>query len=136
MQDDPFADVPDWLKELQEPPSTEELLGESTEQPSSPQEMPFNLPPAEPPAEEELVEEREEEEETERRGVLDSLREQAIDEFEELDRREQQPKGGLAGILLGLSPMQRFMLALLLFLDVVLLGCMCLVMTGRVVPFS
>jgi hypothetical protein len=35
-----------------------------------------------------------------------------------------------------LSPWQRFVLALLLFLNVALLGCMCLVMTGRVVPFS
>ena len=132
MQDDPFADVPDWLKELQEPPSTEELLGESTDQPIGMDEMPFDLQPEEPFVEQEV----EAEEEVEERGVLDSLREQAIDELEELDRMEQQPKGGLAGILLGLSPMQRFALALLLFLDVVLLGCMCLVMTGRVVPFQ
>jgi hypothetical protein len=131
MQDDPFADVPDWLKELQEPPSTEELLGKSADQPASMDEMPFDLRPQEPPSEQG----QEEEDEGETRGVLDSLREQAIDELEELDRMEQQPRGGLAGILLGLSPMQRFALALLLFLDVVLLGCMCLVMTGRVVPF-
>ncbi|MGQ9467867.1 MAG: hypothetical protein ACUVXE_06895 [Anaerolineae bacterium] len=44
--------------------------------------------------------------------------------------------GGLAGLIGMLSPMQRFVLALLLFLNVALLGCMCLVMTGRVVPFS
>lgn len=44
--------------------------------------------------------------------------------------------GGLAGILGMLSPLQRFALALLLFLNVALLGCMCLVMTGRIVPFS
>ena len=43
---------------------------------------------------------------------------------------------GLAGLIGMLSPLQRFVLALLLFLNVALLGCMCLVMTGRVVPFS
>jgi len=46
------------------------------------------------------------------------------------------PSGGLAGLIGMLSPWQRFVLALLLFLNVALLGCMCLVMTGRVVPFS
>jgi len=46
------------------------------------------------------------------------------------------PSGGLAGLIGVLSPWQRFVLALLLFLNVALLGCMCLVMTGRVVPFS
>lgn len=44
--------------------------------------------------------------------------------------------GGLMGLIGMLSPFQRFVLALLLFLNVALLGCMCLVMTGRVVPFS
>lgn len=44
--------------------------------------------------------------------------------------------GGLAGLIGMLSPLQRFVLALLLFLNVALLGCMCLVMTGRIVPFS
>jgi hypothetical protein len=44
--------------------------------------------------------------------------------------------GGLAGLIGMLSPWQRFVLALLLFLNVALLGCMCLVMTGRAVPFS
>ncbi len=55
-------------------------------------------------------------------------------------RSEKRPvgpsSGGLAGLIGALSPMQRFVLALLLFLNVALLGCMCLVMTGRVVPFS
>lgn len=43
---------------------------------------------------------------------------------------------GLAGVLLDLAPWQRFILSLLLFLNVALLGCMCLVMAGRVVPFQ
>ncbi|GEM_PF-1664698 len=61
----------------------------------------------------------------------------------EKDRRKRQVRpssrassGGLTGLIGMLSPWQRFILALLLFLNVALLGCMCLVMTGRVVPFS
>lgn len=36
----------------------------------------------------------------------------------------------------GISPQQRFVLALMLFLNVSLLGCLCLVATGRIaLPF-
>ncbi len=51
-------------------------------------------------------------------------------------RQRAAPAGGLAGLIRSLAPWQRFVLTLLLFLDIALLGCMCLVMTGRVVPFS
>lgn len=51
-------------------------------------------------------------------------------------RPSRSSSGGLVGVIGMLSPVQRFVLALLLFLNVALLGCMCLVMTGRVVPFS
>ncbi len=51
-------------------------------------------------------------------------------------RSSRTPSGALAGLIGMLSPFQRFVLALLLFLNVALLGCMCLVMTGRIVPFS
>ncbi len=50
--------------------------------------------------------------------------------------------GGLGGgssnaaaVLMGLAPWQRFVLSLFLFLDVALMGCMCLLMAGKVVPF-
>ncbi|MBN1178659.1 MAG: hypothetical protein JXD18_05575 [Anaerolineae bacterium] len=133
MQDDPYVDVPDWLKQLQEPPSTEELLGD--DRPAA------REPIAEEPVDiSQFIVEEEVEEETELRAVggeslLDGLREQASDELAEMDRLDRQPPKGLAGIVVGLSPMQRVILSLLLFLDVTLLGCMCLVMTGRVVPF-
>jgi len=65
--------------------------------------------------------------------MLDELREQALEV--DLEEEDRQPRGGLARTLQGLAPWQRFVLALLLFLDVALLGCMCLVMTQRVVPF-
>ncbi len=43
-------------------------------------------------------------------------------------------EGGLFQRLRGLSPSQRLVLAVLLFLDVALCGCMGLVMIGRVLP--
>jgi|YNPBryantNP2012_1023418.scaffolds.fasta_scaffold61641_1 hypothetical protein len=110
MQDDPFADVPDWLKELQAPPTREELMR------SAP------LPEVQAPGEVS----------SEGGGLLEGLREQAVQADREQRRaaRRAQATG-----LRGLAPWQRFVLALLLFLDVALLGCMCLVMTQRVVPF-
>lgn len=120
MQDDSFTDIPDWLKEL-EPSASEELEAEPYE-PESPE---FT--------EEEMGSAFDEEPETTGDTLVDDLREQAIvdEELEEPD----QPSSGVAAIFLGLTPIQRFILAVLLFLDVLLLGCMCLVMTGRVAPF-
>jgi hypothetical protein len=60
---------------------------------------------------------------------LDDLREQFIQAEEEIELEEQaranQP-------FLDLVPQQRFILALLLFFNVALCGCMALVMMGRV----
>lgn len=66
--------------------------------------------------------------------MVDDLRKRALDT--EMEEIEERPRNALAQVLLGLAPWQRFVLALFLFLDVALLGCMCLVMTGRVVPFQ
>lgn len=121
MQDDSFTDIPDWLKEL-EPPSSDEMEAEPYE-PESPQ----------------FVEETEEVgsafEEPPSPGdtLIDDLREQAIVD-EELEAPAKS-SGGVSAVFLGLTPTQRFILAVLLFLDVALLGCMCLVMTGRIAPF-
>ena len=67
--------------------------------------------------------------------MLDDLREQAMmqEDIEEPPRRARL--AGLAGVLMGLAPWQRFVLSLFLFLDVALMGCMCLLMAGKVVPF-
>ncbi len=63
--------------------------------------------------------------------MVEDLREQVIqDEEPDLDERDQ----GFAQVLLGLQPWQRLTLALLLFFDVALCGCMGLVMMGRVLP--
>lgn len=69
-------------------------------------------------------------------GDEDALGDLRAELPEESPKGRRAPSGGLRGLIGGLAPWQRFVLALLLFLNVALLGCMCLVMTGRVVPFS
>ncbi|MBL7063901.1 MAG: hypothetical protein ISS49_06775 [Anaerolineae bacterium] len=65
--------------------------------------------------------------------MVEELREQMIQEEKELEDEEQARS---ARSLLGLEPWQRLVLAILLFLNVALCGCMALVMTGRVaLPF-
>ena len=65
--------------------------------------------------------------------MMEDLREQVIQAEEALEREE---KPTLARFLLNLEPWQRLVLAVLLFLDVALCGCMALVMAGRVMlPF-
>ena len=65
--------------------------------------------------------------------MVEDLREQMIQVDEELEHKE---KTHPARFFLSLEPWQRLVLAILLFLDVALCGCMALVMTGRVVlPF-
>jgi len=64
--------------------------------------------------------------------VMEDLREHMI-QAETLDLDERSP---LARVFLNLEPWQRLILAVFLFLDVALCGCMALVMAGRVgLPF-
>lgn len=70
-------------------------------------------------------------EQTTQADMVEDLREQMIQVEEELEA-----EGKAARPFLNLKPWQRLLLAVLLFLDVGLCGCMALVMTGRVVlPF-
>ena len=65
--------------------------------------------------------------------VMEDLREQAIRAQGEI---EPEKKSRLAELFQGLKPWQRLVLALLLFLNVAVCGCMALVMTGQVLlPF-
>ncbi|MBL7065763.1 MAG: hypothetical protein ISS49_16425 [Anaerolineae bacterium] len=65
--------------------------------------------------------------------MVEELREQMIQAGEEFEDEEEARS---ARLLLGLEPRQRLVLAILLFLNVALCGCMALVMTGRVIlPF-
>lgn len=63
--------------------------------------------------------------------MVEELREQMIRD-EEAESEEEAP--GFVQVVLGLQPWQRLTLAVLLFLDVALCGCMGLVMIGRVMP--
>jgi hypothetical protein len=60
--------------------------------------------------------------------MVEDLREQMVEEDLEVEEE------GLTQEFLNLRPWQRLVLALLLFFDVALCGCMGLVMMGRVLP--
>jgi hypothetical protein len=61
--------------------------------------------------------------------MFDDLRERAIADFEEPEPETTSP---LAGLLAGLNPQERFILALMLLLTVIVIGCMCLVAFERI----
>jgi hypothetical protein len=65
--------------------------------------------------------------------MLDDLREQVI-QADDVYKEEKKARFAQFQFLLDLKPQQRLVLAVLLFLDVALCGCMALVMVGRVVP--
>lgn len=65
--------------------------------------------------------------------MVEDLRERMIQE-EDMEVEEEEAREGLLRPLLKLQPRQRLILAVLLFLDVALCGCMGLVMMGRVLP--
>jgi hypothetical protein len=68
--------------------------------------------------------------------MLDDLRDQSFFDEEEVEEEPRRLQlAGLASVLSNLAPWQRFVLSLFLFLDVALMGCMCLLMAGKVVPF-
>jgi len=72
-------------------------------------------------------------EQTAQAATVEDLREQIIQAEEEPGVEE---KGPLARSFLNMEPWQRLVLAVLLFLNVALCGCMALVMAGRVaLPF-
>jgi hypothetical protein len=62
-------------------------------------------------------------------GTVEDLREQMIQAEEGLDVEGTAP---VTQLFLNLEPWQRLLLAVLLFLNVALCGCMALVMAGRV----
>ena len=64
--------------------------------------------------------------------MFDDLRERAAAEYEDFEPEPEGPLAGLAGVFVGLTAQQRFSLALMLFLNVTILGCMCLIAFGRI----
>lgn len=65
--------------------------------------------------------------------MLDDLRERTIQAEMERELEEEQQRQRVRRMF-ELAPWQRFILAVLLFLNVALLGCMCLAAFGRIVP--
>lgn len=77
--------------------------------------------------------------------MFDNLRQQSMQSAPE-EEEEAEPNGGsplaflqsgpVAGLLNSLTPPQRFILALMLFLNVSVLGCLALIVLERIVlPF-
>ncbi|RLC67704.1 MAG: hypothetical protein DRI48_01585 [Chloroflexi bacterium] len=127
--------LPDWLVEMREQQLGEQSPGEENprqlaDQAGGVRERQDPMSRAERAREEEDMPDQPDQIE---QDVLEDLREQMIQAEEEL---EEERKSSLIHALSGLKPAQRLMLAILLFLNVALCGCMGLVMTGRVVlPF-
>ena len=65
--------------------------------------------------------------------MLKDLREQAI-QADDVYEQEEKTRFAQFQFLLDLKPQQRLVLAVLLFLNTALCGCMVLVMIGRVAP--
>ncbi|MBN1956053.1 MAG: hypothetical protein JW900_13515 [Anaerolineae bacterium] len=138
------AEIPDWVRGMQPGASP----------PPEPVPEPAGPPPIAGFAPE-LIEEELSPAEV---SLLDDLREHAVDSepdepegtaisrlFDRLRGRggdsgpglaERLPPNSPLAPILRLAPWQRFVLALLLFLNTLLLGCMCLIMTSRIVPFQ
>jgi hypothetical protein len=66
--------------------------------------------------------------------MFDDLRKQ-VTEAEEYDDYEPQETsqafGALAEVLQAFTPQQRFLLSFMIFLDVLVIGCMCLIGSGQ-----
>ncbi len=111
--------LPAWLAELREQQLGEQLR----EQPHAAEDQQMYQADSTPDSLEQ----------TPKADMLDDLREQMI-QAEEAFEAEEKRKTPLAQSLMRLAPGQRLLLAVLLFLDVAMCGCMALAMMGRVVP--
>ena len=64
--------------------------------------------------------------------MFDDLRERAASAAEYEEVPEPKSSSALVDIVGTFTPQQRFVLALMLFLNVTVIGCMCLVASGRI----
>jgi hypothetical protein len=68
--------------------------------------------------------------------MFDNLRQQSLENAEEAPNARTLASGSTGKPFLGLTPPQRFLLALMLFLNVTVLGCFALVAFEKIVlPF-
>ena len=66
--------------------------------------------------------------------MVEELRDEIIEDGEGLEYVETSKPRQLLNVVKGLAPWKRLTLALLIFFNVALCGCMLLVMAGRVFP--
>ncbi|MCX7682967.1 MAG: hypothetical protein N2508_13545 [Anaerolineae bacterium] len=114
------GELPDWLAEIRD----RQLSEQARQQPQwRPQRIVDDLqqPVSPQPAQESEAGPKDE---------LEGLREQLIQASEEY--YAQAEKGPFYKAILDLPPAQRFVLALMLFLNVAICGCLALLVTGRV----
>jgi hypothetical protein len=64
--------------------------------------------------------------------MFDDLRERATAEYEDIEPESPSPLAGLSGFVDGLTAQQRFVVAVMLLLNVIVIGCMCLVAFERI----
>jgi len=109
--------LPDWLRQLRD-----QQMGTAGAQPAEPAEWPGPPEPAQPPEE----------------VAPPAQAEGSGDAFEELRQRasveppvEERPRVSIP-IVSQLQPVQRFILALMLFLNVSVLGCLFLMVAGKI----
>ena len=68
--------------------------------------------------------------------MFDNLRQQSLENAEEAPTTQSLSSGSKGKPFLGLTPPQRFLLALMLFLNVTVLGCFALVAFEKIIlPF-
>ena len=110
--------LPDWLRQLRD-----QQMGTGGAQPAESSEWPGQFEPAQPPGE----------------AAPPAPVEGSGDAFEELRQRasvepppvEERPRVSIP-IVSQLQPVQRFILALMLFLNVSVLGCLFLMVAGKI----
>lgn len=140
------GDVPDWLRDLR--PRDDDDLSALGRVPAAPVAAPV-APPEQPSAYPSAVQELFPQPEP---TLEESLLAGYQDDYDDLDepkgkkvrkvdtakpassqKRPARRKSG-QGAFLGLSPWQRFILALFLFMDIAIVGLLFLAMTGRIAP--
>ena len=119
------GELPDWLAEMRD-----QQLGQQLEEEPGPREQGVGDMMGSLGGQADVFQDQ-----AEQVDVLEDLREQMMAQAAEGDVGDRE-KLSLSRPFSGLQPWQRFVLAVLLFLDVALCGCMALVMVGRVgLPF-
>lgn len=138
-----MSDIPDWLRELAAESDQEDALGgerPTGDEGDEPADVDRSTEPADGPPVVEVTpasaphdEVRPQPNDQDDLDLMEQLRSQVDVEEEESESSPPRPSLSLDDILIGgLEPVQQFVLAVLLFLDVLVIGLLFLVMLGRI----